>query len=446
MSARRIDGRWVIAAVLVSYFAVLFVASQRAGSIKVWERAGVPALSPAFADLRVITAGLESARDGYDALVNNPRDPWKRPINYPRVWVAAKFLGITQQHTVALGFLIAAGFFATLFLTAGRIGLLEGAVYAVLVCSPTLMLALERGNIDLIMFALLATAAALWSRKQRAAVAAVIVSAAILKLYPICALFFAVRDKTRAAIIAAGAGAIAFGVYVLATRHDIAALLAATPAARFPAYGRELLFLMLEDRGFGGDPVLHSLLFVSVMFVGALLLALKLPAPQFTPGAAEMMIIGFAVYAMTFSLMSSFSYRLVFLLLALPQLFCWCRRGGASRYFALANLFLIAVALYLAAISEQSTLLTKEVACWLLLGSAFFVLVRAALSREQVVHGHDDECSRLGSVERLVEGDELRLLRTRAECYFDFPQRLRAITCGAIRACEKVMRLGVVRR
>lgn len=384
MRVRGLDGRWITAAILLSYFAVLALASYRAGSHRVWENAGVPSLVPLFADARVITSGIESSREGNDPLIHNPRDPWHRPMNYPRVWIAAKFLGFGQQQTEAIGFFIAAVFFGTTFLVVGRINIVEGVLYGVLLCSPAVMLGIERGNIDLLLFAIIATAAALspslWA-------VLIIFLAAVLKLYPICALAPLLRANTRSVIVAL----TAFAAYVVASRYDLFAIIEATPAARFPAYGGELLFLTLQGYGFGGDPRVHSLLLAAVVLVGALLLALRLPAPEFKPRASQNMLIGLAIYAGTFALLSNFSYRLVFLVLAVPQLCDWSRSKSGYRYFGLTNLALIAVVFYVSAIQREPALLVKDLATWMLLGSASFTLIHATLFRHQVVHSHDDK-------------------------------------------------------
>src|SRR5258708_3409111 len=73
------------------------------GYDKTWQLWNIPTLSPHFADLRVITAGSESYAKGHDPMINNPADPWGRPLNYPRVWQSLYLLGINQSHTTCLG-------------------------------------------------------------------------------------------------------------------------------------------------------------------------------------------------------------------------------------------------------------------------------------------------------------------------------------------------------
>jgi len=78
-------GRWRVLAVaaMLAFAAALFFRGPDA-TFRVW---GLNVESPAFSDSRVITAGIESLRDGHQPWVHNPRDPWQRNFNYPRVWL-----------------------------------------------------------------------------------------------------------------------------------------------------------------------------------------------------------------------------------------------------------------------------------------------------------------------------------------------------------------------
>ena len=65
----------------------IFYAAFSWGWGPVWLQWNIPSIVPSFFDLRSITAGMETERHGGDALVANPYDRLKRPVNYPRVWL-----------------------------------------------------------------------------------------------------------------------------------------------------------------------------------------------------------------------------------------------------------------------------------------------------------------------------------------------------------------------
>src|SRR5438128_8986766 len=96
------DGRWVALIMVALFLTVMCILASRMDSVRVWAWVGVQHLQPSFADTRVITTGLETYRMGRDPLRSNRLDPWHRPMNYPRVWLALARLGMTEQHTVTL--------------------------------------------------------------------------------------------------------------------------------------------------------------------------------------------------------------------------------------------------------------------------------------------------------------------------------------------------------
>lgn len=371
------DGRWLVVAAVVSYFALLSVIGTRTDFPRAWAGLGVSHLSPAFADLRVITAALDSSRDGHDPLTDNPRDPWKRPMNYPRVWLLLKSLGVTEKDTVPLGVCLVLTFYASFLILVGRITPAEGALYGVFLCSPALMLGVERANIDLLLFALLSLALVFLIRRSlRIWFFAVVILCSVLKLYPICGLALALRERTRSAIAILASGLGIFLFYVFTIRRDIKAIVASTPEAFFPAYGRRLLFRVLESYGFNVDPGFDSAVLAAALIAIAVLITLRTYPPQFSGGAAEKMVVGMAIYAGTFLMLNSFSYRLVFLLFAVPQLLYWCEEKGSYRPFAYTVLVAMGLTLWFSAPALPWQFFVKESANWFLFGVAAFLLLQ----------------------------------------------------------------------
>ncbi len=145
---------------------------------------------PSFADLRSVTSAWECDRAGTPVLPVNPCDPYgDRPANYPRLWLAPSGIGLGEGSTVALGVASAALFFVALLYVLAR-GRARGPLLcAAIAISPGVMFAVERGNVDLLLFALLALALALFrgSAASRAASHALFLLAAMLKLFPVFA-------------------------------------------------------------------------------------------------------------------------------------------------------------------------------------------------------------------------------------------------------------------
>ena len=214
-------GRAVVVAVLVVYFSLLAALGGHAR----WGRLGVPPLSPPFADMRSVTSGWECTRRGIAVLPTNPCDPYNhRPANYPRIWMWPSFLGLGQGATVALGLAVAAVFFvAALAVLPRAAGAADGLAYGLAVCAPAVMLGVERGNVDLALFA--------WSCSRRCCCAAGAspagprtgssCSPAILKLFPIFAAAVLVRQPRRRAVAGLAVVLGSFGLYALLTLGTI---------------------------------------------------------------------------------------------------------------------------------------------------------------------------------------------------------------------------------
>jgi hypothetical protein len=100
-------------------------------------------------------------------------------------------------------------------------------LYGAAVCSPAVMLGVQRGNVDILLFALVVLAVVVSTQRLRGWVwaNALVFLAAVLKLFPILAAGFLVRRVRRGAPAAATAVVLAaFAVYVLATLGTIRAI------------------------------------------------------------------------------------------------------------------------------------------------------------------------------------------------------------------------------
>jgi hypothetical protein len=116
-------------------------------------------LEPCCSDLRSILAAGESRAAGFDPLVENPADPWGRPMNYPGIWEVLSACGLNGSHAVTLGIGLAAVFaVAVAVFPARRTNAVTCTLLLATVLSPASLLAVERGNIDLVVFVLLALA------------------------------------------------------------------------------------------------------------------------------------------------------------------------------------------------------------------------------------------------------------------------------------------------
>jgi hypothetical protein len=319
-TARGWAGRVLLVGFLVAYFAALTVGSQVSSRIDFWRRLGVPAVSPIFSDAHILTTALDAHRHGVDPLGTTING--QKFLN-PRIWLELARLGLDARQRIPIAVLSAGVGILCAFLFLGRIGGGGAAAAAAFLCSPSVMTAVERGNPDLLIFALVALAILLPGPGR----SLLLFLASVFRLYPV---FGFAREKTLLARLAFGA----FLVYVALSWHDLALIDHIYPYGATFSYGRRVLF-----DGVAG--FLHRDLhggILSTAAAAAVLCAARLAARRFRPLAtSDGFHIGAAIYLGTFLLGSSWDYRLIFLLFTLPQLLAW-RGNSRLRRFSIAVL------------------------------------------------------------------------------------------------------------
>ncbi|RCK73681.1 MAG: hypothetical protein ANABAC_2754 [Anaerolineae bacterium] len=164
---------------------------------------------------------------GYDPTLYHPGDPWQRPFNYPPIWKMAVPLGVTPEHTLALGILLIGFFLIGLYLVFRDLSLTETIFVMLGLLSPAVLLGIERGNIDLFIFFLVALAVWLVGKSLPWA-AFVLQIAYFLKLYPIFGLPTLLRGKQKTALLLI---ALVLGIstlYFLSNYQELISILSLT--------------------------------------------------------------------------------------------------------------------------------------------------------------------------------------------------------------------------
>lgn len=359
------------------------------GMPRTWDLWRVPAGMVSFMDLRVVTAGAQSHREGFDPMYQNPHDFIQRLVNYPRLWQAAYAFPIDESDTVWLAAVVLALFFSALFLALppmsnGRVGVLLLAVF-----SPAMMLGYERGNTDLVVFAVLALAVA----AQRNALTYVLVMAAFaLKLFPFAALAVLLGFERRAALRWAG-WSLAFAVFYAAFYFDdLRQIVATTPRGVWLSFGRDVLSLRLAaDQSEWVRAVSWGGLAAAAGWIAfALGSWWRGGGNEVGPDNAGMrgFRVGAACFVGTFLIGTNFAYKLVFLLLALPQLLEWAgQSGGRWRWPARIAVAGVYLALWLPALEKPGAdpraargvdFWVGQAAHWVLFGVLVWLLVQTA--------------------------------------------------------------------
>ena len=394
---RELDGRLLAGVLVVLFFAALLSYRGVTGTTP-WATVGIEPGDKSFVDLRSVTSSWDCEHRGIEAFPNNPCDPFHRPANYPRVWTRLGVFGLGEGDTEPLGIAIGVVFFAAALAVAGPLTLAEGAVYSVGLLAPATILGVERGNADLLMFALVVLGLLLVRRFPWAG-AAPIVLAGALKLFPAFALAPLVGLRRRWPALLASV--VVLAAYAAVTLNDIRTLRHVIPRVVVNPYGAGVVVeaLRLAHVSWVQSTAEVRYVRLAVLALG-LLLALALlrvrrsvSAPE--GAGSELRLDAFwaggAVYLGTYVFGSNFDYRLAFLLLCVPQLCAWVRRGGAPAPLPAAALGALLLTLWLSSAQPplpfglqtwyvKLAFPPEEVLNWLLFAWLAAALARAALA------------------------------------------------------------------
>ena len=317
--------------------------------VSTWRALGVPAMTPHFLDLQNIPAGVETMHNGGDPLVANPADPLHRPTNYPRIWVylfsAAR---ITRANVSIVALLFCSLYLAcvsALIVQARRA--IEMIVLVVAALSVAPLLAMERGNNDLFVFAIVFLGCIATNPYIRSGALGF---AALLKIYPMAAMMLdTIRRPPKQRQIAMLFTALVVVLLALQWR-DFSLIRRGTPASRSLSYGALSLeaevihdsFRLGFSAGAGWVIVLECWIAGAFAAFYGWKKSWEAGGSDANPMYLELFAAFGAIYAFTYAIGSNWDYRLIFLVPTLPYVLEMARsssnRAWAFTYIGLAVL------------------------------------------------------------------------------------------------------------
>ena len=215
------------------------------------------------------------------------------------------------------------------------------------------MLGVERANTDLIVFVIVTIGVMLAGRPARVAAVfghALLLLAAVLKLYPAFAWVALLRQPFRRALIGGTVLTIAFATYLIATFDQLHSIREYFPREDRFSYGAPILAGAFGFDGFPGQLLVVIAGCVTAAVCALLVRRRQDPQRYATVGRElDLFWAGAGVFVGTYAATYNFNYRLIFLLLTVPQLLLWSRDHSPPVPYSKAALTLILLALWLGA-------------------------------------------------------------------------------------------------
>ncbi len=304
---------------------------------------GVAPFDFPFLDMHAILSGAECWRQGFDVYVSNPCDVLGRIFLYSPLllWIGAT--GIGAAATQASGQVVDIAFLISLAWLPPPRRLSEAAILLFGTLSMATAFAVERANLDLVVFILATGAGVLLLRRRGARIwaYAVIVLAALIKFYPAALLIVSLRERPRLFIAVNAVAGAALAVFIGVYHAELALAFAGLPRGyyfhdRFGAadlpYGLATLFPAIPPL-----PVLAALMIAAGSGMAVLAFRGKLGAANrlLDPGERTFLVIGCTLMVGCFFTGQSIGYRGVFMLFALPGLFALARLAESAALRAL---------------------------------------------------------------------------------------------------------------
>ena len=299
------------------------------------------------------------------------------PWAYPPAWLLLAHTGLSIRQTVPMAALFYLGFVAMVTYLCSPRSFSEVCYDALFLVSPPFVLALERCNLDVLVFLLLGLAVALANRKAVMAAFGLVWVAALMKMYPGASLLAFVRKKGDT--LAAGLGGVALLAYLVAIRKQLKLIYIVIPQTEFQSFGSRELFLIIGKKlQVMGHPMPLTPPVIALLAQAAFTISIALLAYVTVRGGIDKDLepsndisqyafaVGGLVYSLCWSIGMNYNYRYIFVALTLPQAWAWASARSHWRWLYGAYL--------LAALAMAWLALFQFKHPWIEIGHALWVL------------------------------------------------------------------------
>lgn len=285
---------------------------------------------PPFGDAHGITSAMACERQGIETYLGNPCHYKPVGFVYPPIWKLLRFLPVDGSWTVAFAlsfiaaFALALGFIPPSQTARGRLLMVLAAI------SPATFMAVNYGNNDLFVFAVLVAAigALGFAGRYQALGYGLLEFAGLLKYFPFAAIGWAAAERPRTAAIVAGTLAVVLFAFAVLAGDQLPLSLHSmvTMSSGSYVFGLKNLGVMAMELGLVGP---SGALAIRIVLTAGLLVAGWQRSKRYaaldlagcmTPAQWRFLIIGALVLVGTYLGNQNLVYRMIFVLLLLPGL------------------------------------------------------------------------------------------------------------------------------
>lgn len=285
-----------------------------------WKKLGVHVLYPPFADMRTVQGSLMSIRLGYNPQINNPGDPWKRVMNYPKIWVRIAKIFRLDNETNFISFVTfyIIAYIGSCFLLLKN----TPSVYLLLAMfSGVSLIAVERGNNDILVFVLIFFALYFPQTYFRVILLLLVT---VLKIFPFFSIFGLVKKPKIIFILF-----LVIACYIIGSFEEIKLMQLGNTATGFLSYGFDsMIRLMVQLRRMKNNIDFDYLMLKCAFFsisIGIVIILVKSKIRNLLDISCstyqkELFVSGGSIFSFTYIISSNWDYRLIFLFFCIPYI------------------------------------------------------------------------------------------------------------------------------
>ena len=330
---------------------------------------GVQDVEMPFLDLLNVLSSMDCHRRGIDVFASNACDVANRSFVYSPLWLyVGDLVTIPERWNRPIGVVLVAVFVASLFFLPRPSKWSATLLTIAAAVSYVTAYAIERANVDLVLFVLLVAGVRSFIGRRHAAAFAWIVLAALLKFYPIFAIALFLRRGRRAIATTIVPAVAILATFVFFARADTRASLAHVPGyteLSLDMFGARQIGIAAAQAGISpylpwALDALTACLCIALAVQLALTRAMADAVEALSTPQREFFCAGALILCGCFFAGSSIYYRGIYLLMSVPGLIALATAEGDLRLrFRWALACLVVVSWY-----GTERLAVNEAAAW----------------------------------------------------------------------------------